>query len=93
MTSGGTSGSQEAGLVGDHDGLDAVATVGLAQHVRDVGLDRVFAQHQLGGDLEFESRRATSFRTSSSRGVNSATAAGAEISDGAVRANSRSVGA
>lgn len=32
-------GGDEAGLVGEHDGLDAVAQAELAEHVCDVGLD------------------------------------------------------
>ena len=41
----------DPGLVGEHDGLDAVAEVELVENVRDVGLRRVLADEELGGDL------------------------------------------
>ena len=41
----------EPGLVGEHDGLDAVAQPELAQHVGDVGLDRRVAEDERRGDL------------------------------------------
>ena len=39
----------EAGLVGQHDGLDAVAEVELGQYPPDVDLDGALGQVQLGG--------------------------------------------
>jgi phosphatidylinositol alpha 1,6-mannosyltransferase len=42
----------EVGLVGDHDGLDAVAEAEFGQDARDVGLHRRFGQEQAAGDLD-----------------------------------------
>ena len=44
-------GPHEPGLVGEHDGLDAVAQAELAQHARDVRLDGRLAQEQPLGQL------------------------------------------
>src|ERR1700733_7143191 len=41
----------EAGFVGQHDGLDTVAEAELGQYPPDVDLDRAFGQVQPGGDL------------------------------------------
>src|SRR3954470_17039672 len=41
----------ETALVGEDDRLHAVAQAELGQHVGDVGLDRVLAEHELRGDL------------------------------------------
>ena len=41
----------EAGLVGHHHALDAVAKVEFGQDARDVGLDGGFSEVQLGRDL------------------------------------------
>src|SRR5262249_60431945 len=41
----------EAGFVGEHDGLDAVAEVKLGQYPPDVDLDGSLGQVHLGGDL------------------------------------------
>ena len=43
--------SKRPGLVGEHDGLDAVAQVELLEDVGDVGLDRRVADEQPLGDL------------------------------------------
>jgi AcrR family transcriptional regulator len=44
-------GSDEAGFVGQHDGLDAVAEAEFGQYPPDMDLDGAFGQVQLGGDL------------------------------------------
>jgi hypothetical protein len=44
-------GPHEPGLVREDHRLDAVAQVELRENVRDVGLDRVLADDELGGDL------------------------------------------
>ena len=41
----------DAGFVGEHDGLDAVAEAEFHQHSGDVGLHRCFADDEFGGDL------------------------------------------
>jgi len=41
----------EAGFVGQHDGLDTVTEAELGQYPPDVDLDRAFGEVQLGGDL------------------------------------------
>jgi hypothetical protein len=53
----------EPGLVGEDDGLHAVAQLELAEQAPDVGLDRVLAEHELGGDLGVRQPWATSRRT------------------------------
>jgi signal transduction histidine kinase len=45
------SGNDESGLVGEHDRLHAVAQAELGQDARDVRLDRVLGEDQLGCDL------------------------------------------
>ena len=49
--SSGVAGAHEAGLVGEHDGLDAVAQAELREQARDVGLDRRVADDELRRDL------------------------------------------
>jgi hypothetical protein len=44
-------GSDQAGLVGEHDGSDAVAQRELCEQVGEVRLDRGVAEHESGGDL------------------------------------------
>src|SRR5260221_865248 len=44
-------GRDQAGLVGQHDGLDTVAEVELGQDPADMDRDGAFGQVQLGGDL------------------------------------------
>src|SRR5262245_4067038 len=44
-------GLDEAGLIGQHDGLDAVAEVELGQYPPDMDLDGSLGQVQFGGDL------------------------------------------
>jgi len=46
-----TAGGDEAGFVGRHDGLDAVAEAEFGQYPPDVDFDGAFGQVQLGGDL------------------------------------------
>src|SRR4051794_34250843 len=41
----------EPRLVGENHGLHAISQAELGQHVRDVRLDRVLAEHEPGGDL------------------------------------------
>ena len=48
---GSTAGLDEAGFVGEDDGLDAVAESELGEQVGDVGLDRGFRDVEVGGDL------------------------------------------
>ena len=78
-----------AGLVGEHDRLDAVAQAELGQHVGDVGLDRRVAERRARSAISaFDSPRASSRSTSSSRGVSSSSAAGAARRAAPTRANS-----
>jgi hypothetical protein len=53
VASGGLVGTwyNEAGFIGGHDGLRAVTESELGQHSADVGLDRLFGDHESGGDL------------------------------------------
>src|SRR3954463_3029153 len=49
--SGGGAGLDQSGLVGDDDGLDAVAQAELLEDPRDVRLDRRLAEEELPRDL------------------------------------------
>ena len=70
------SGLDEPGLVGaDHD-LDAVAQAGLAQDARDVALDGRVGATSFAAISAFESPRATSLVTVSSRSLSSSSSAG-----------------
>ncbi len=46
-----SAGDDEAGLVGEHDGLGAVAQAELVQHPAHVRLDRLLADDEPGRDL------------------------------------------
>ena len=48
---GGVARGDEAGFVGEHDGVDPVAQVELAQDALDVRFDGGLAEDQLAGDL------------------------------------------
>jgi len=64
-------GAHEPGLVGEHDGLDAVAQAELGEQAPDLGLDRRVADDELRRDLAIDIPRARSLKTSSSRAVSS----------------------
>ena len=68
------SGPHDPGLVGEYDRLDPVAQLELLQHPADVGLDRRRRRPDRSAISAFDSPRATSVRTSSSRSVSSSSA-------------------
>jgi hypothetical protein len=59
-------GGDEAGFVGQHDGLYAVAQVEFGQDSGDVCLDGVLADDELSGDLVVRQAAARSRNTSAS---------------------------
>ena len=72
----GVAGRDDAGFVGEHHRLHAVAEAELVQHGPDVRLDRALAQVQPGAISPFEPR-ASSGRTSRSRAVSRSSSADA----------------
>lgn len=51
MPAGSAAGADELGLVGCDHGLDPVLHLELAEHVADMGLDRLQPEHEVVGDL------------------------------------------
>ena len=65
----GRRGGDQAGLVGEHHRLGAVAQAELGEHPRHVRLHRVLAHHQAAGDLGVGQAAGDQPSTSVSRGV------------------------
>src|SRR5216683_751062 len=63
----GISGTDDTGLVGEHDPLDAIAARGLGKDVRHVRLDGGLAAIQASGISAFDSPAASNSRASRSR--------------------------
>ena len=79
-------GPDDAGFVGEHDGLDAVAQAELGQHAGDVGLDRRAARRRAARRSRRSRGRARRARGSrSSRAVSSSRPAAASAAVGRSR--------